>query len=317
MVGRTMAQILIERNFPISQIYFFASSRSAGAELLWNGKLHCVEELTENSFNNIDFALFSAGGKTSAKFAPAAAASGCIVIDNSSAWRMNEDVPLVVPEVNSATLAVHSNIIANPNCSTIQLVMVLKPLHDALGLRRVVVSTYQSVSGAGQKGIDQLNDEIAGRESLSKISQHRLAYNTVFHNFQPNEDYSEEEIKIKQETRKILSMPDLPITATCVRIPILGGHGESVNIETNISASINDIREILEFMPGVVVHDNIALQEYPTTLYATGTDDVYVGRIRRDESVKNGYNLWIVADNLRKGAATNAVQIAEELIRQS
>ena len=314
LVGRTMARVLTERNFPVSQMRFLASARSAGSEIAWNGATYAVEELTEYSFSGVDFALFSAGGDASRRFAPATAEAGCVVIDNSSAWRMHPDVPLVVPEVNAHALAAHRNIIANPNCSTIQLVVALKPLHEALGLRRVVVSTYQSVSGAGQKGIDQLTAELAGREPESRISMHRLAYNTVFHTIPDDELFSEEEIKVKRETRKILELHDLPIAVTCVRLPVFGGHGESVNIETETPATVAEVREILSFAPGVVVHDEPHGQQYPTTLYAAGTDDVYVGRVRRDDSVENGFHLWVVADNVRKGAATNAVQIAEVLI---
>lgn len=315
LVGRTMAQILLERQFPVERIRFFASSRSAGYKFNWNDKEYTVEELCEDSFYGMDLALFSAGSDASKRFASAAAAADCIVIDNSSAWRMEPDVPLVVPEVNAAALYSHKNIIANPNCSTIQLVVALKPLHDAFGLRRVIVSTYQSVSGAGQKGVDQLTDEIAGREPMRRISAHRLAYNTVFHNFSRNEDFTEEEIKIKQETRKILDLPNLRIAATCVRLPVSGGHGASVNIETETSASPDDVRRILAAARGIKVCDEPFLHLYPTTLGAAGTDYVYVGRIRRDDSAENGLHLWITADNIRKGAATNAVQIAEELTR--
>lgn len=315
LVGRTMSRVLLERQFPVGAIKFLASARSAGAKVEWAGDTYSIEELTDDSFEGVDFALFSAGGEASKRFAPAAANAGCIVIDNSSAWRMHPDVPLVVPEVNPQDLHSHQNIIANPNCSTIQLVVALKPLHDALGLRRVVVSTYQSVSGAGQKGIDQLADEIAGREPVGRISPHTLAYNTVFHGIAKGESFSEEEIKVKRETRKILHLPDLHIGVTCVRLPVLGGHGESVNIETITPADAEDIREILTYAPGIEIIDDPARQEYPMTLLASGMDSVYVGRIRRDDSVENGFHLWIVADNVRKGAATNAVQIAEALVQ--
>lgn len=308
-----MARVLEERSFPVSSLRLLASARSAGERVTALGSDHVVQELTHASFDGIDVALFSAGGSISREYCPVAARSGAVAIDNSSAWRMDPDVPLVVPEVNPADVRLHHGIIANPNCSTIQLVVALKPLHDAVGIKRIVCSTYQSVSGAGQKGVDQLNDEINGRTPGSRISSHTLAYNTVFHTIDDVGQGSEEEIKMERETRRIMHLPDLPIAVTCVRVPVLGGHGEAVAVEFNEPCSADRAREILAAAPGIVVMDDPKNAVYPTPRDAAHTDPVYVGRIRPDTSVANGILMWVVADNLRKGAATNAVQIAELL----
>lgn len=317
LVGRTMLAILEEHNFPVGNLKLLASKRSVGTEIEWKGSVYTVEELTHDSFHGVDIALFSAGGAASKEFAPSAAASGCVVIDNSSAWRMHPDVPLVVPEVNPHTLTNHHGIIANPNCSTIQLVMALKPIDEAFVLKRVVVSTYQSVSGAGQKGVDHLTAEIENREPVSRISPHLIAYNAVFHSFIDDSGFSEEEIKVRRETRRILELPDLRVAVTCVRVPVLGGHGESVNIETEKPMTIERLREVLSQFEGVIIQDNPLEHEYPTPLQSGGKDEVFIGRIRMDDTVENGAYMWVVSDNLRKGAATNAVQIAEKLLEMN
>ncbi len=319
LVGRTMIAVLEERGVEVEKLRLLASKSSAGRTMMAMGRELVVEELTPNSFHGIHVALFSAGGSVSKEYAPIAVAAGCIVIDNSSAWRMHPNVPLVVPEVNPSDVVHHENILAVANCSTIQLVVALKPLHDAFGLRRVVVSTYQSVSGAGQKGVDHLQAELEQREPEARISSHPLAYNTVFHAFDPASDpdgrTTEEESKMVRETRRIMHLPALPIAVTCVRLPVLGGHAESVAAEFEHELPpLNDVRSLLMNSPGLVVVDDPDRDLYPTTLAAGGTDAVAVGRIRRDPSVRNGLLMWVVADNLRKGAATNAVQILELLL---
>ncbi len=319
MVGRKFLQVLEERKLPVSEYVLFASARSAGKTLTFMGREYTVNELTTTAFTdlNIDIALFSAGGDTSREFAPIVAASGAVVIDNSSSWRMDPDVPLVVPEVNPDAIPLYRNkgIIANPNCSTIQAVVALKPLADAYGLKRVVYSTYQAVSGAGQKGYQDLVDGLAGKPPQK--FPHDIAGNCLPHidSFLDN-GYTKEEMKMVNETRKILSLPDLPVTATTVRVPVFHGHSESINIELLRPFDIAELRAVLEKAPGLVVVDDVKNNKYPLARDAEDTDPVYVGRIRRDFSVENGVNLWCVADNIRKGAATNAVQIAEELIRQ-
>jgi len=313
LVGRTMLRVLEERATPISLLTLLASARSVGTQLPFRGEMLTVQELRADSFAGIDVALFSCGGTLSTQFAPIAAAAGCIVIDNSSAWRMHPDVPLVVPEVNPADAYTHNGIIANPNCSTIELVVALQPIIQRWGCRRLVVSTYQSPSGAGQQGIDQLAAELAGREPERRITPHRLAGNTVFHTINAIDESSEEEQKMIRETRRILHMPSLRMAVTCVRVPVVGGHGESIAIETEQPCTPGDVRALLASSPGVVVRDEPQNGVYPTPAEADGTDPVYVGRIRRDDSVENGLLMWIVADNLRKGAATNAVQILELL----
>ncbi len=317
LVGRTMLKVLEEKNFPVETLTLLASERSAGTIMEFRGKQLIVETLNEHSFDAIDIALFSAGGELSRAYAPIAVKAGCTVIDNSSAFRMESDIPLVVPEVNPDDAMLHHGIIANPNCSTIQLVVALEPIRKAFGLKRMIVSTYQSVSGAGQKGIDQLQDELEGRIPKNRISPHQLAFNTVFHS-RPTEargSSTEEELKMKREIRRIYSMPELPIAVTCVRIPSTGGHGESIYVELEKSWTIDDIHNCLKGFPGIAVIDDDKPDAFPTPVMSSGKDDVFIGRIRKDEDNPAGLQMWIVADNLRKGAATNAVQIAELLIK--
>ncbi|HPD01580.1 MAG TPA: aspartate-semialdehyde dehydrogenase [Acetivibrio sp.] len=315
MVGRTMIKVLEERNLPIENIYFFSSSRSAGTAITFNGKEYTVEELTETSFDRgIDIALFSAGAGTSKEFAPIAASKGCVVIDNSSQWRMDETVPLVVPEVNPQDISWNKGIIANPNCSTIQAVVALKPLHDKYKIKRIVYSTYQAVSGAGMKGYADLENGLKG-EAPQKFP-HPIAGNCLPHIdvFLPN-GYTKEEMKMVNETRKILGDQSLRITATTVRVPVFHSHSESINVEFEKQFDLNELINVLKNAPGIVVEDDVANNIYPMPINAEGKDETFVGRIRRDESVESGVNLWVVADNIRKGAATNAVQIAQELIK--
>ncbi|MFP4544690.1 MAG: aspartate-semialdehyde dehydrogenase [Bacteroidota bacterium] len=314
LVGRAMIKVLEDRNFPVDDLILLASKRSEGQELEFQRKKYKVRELKEDSFKDADIALFSAGGEISIRFAPLAAKSGCIVIDNSSAWRMDENVPLVVPEVNAYALKGHKGIIANPNCSTIQLVVALKPLKDRYGLKRVVCSTYQSISGAGQKGLDQLLREMKGTPPKEAPPKHMIAHNLMFHPLSDNNGFTVEEKKMYDETRRILDLPDMKIAITCVRLPFLAGHAEAVNIELESDFDIMEIRPLLEKSDGIVVADDMENDEYPTPRSVAGTDHVYIGRIHRDWSVPHGLYLWVVADNLRKGAATNAVQIAEKLI---
>jgi len=314
MVGRTFLKVLEEKNLPVENYYMFSSARSAGLKVNFMGKEYVVEELTENSFDRgIDIALFSAGGSTSEKFAPIAAAKGCIVIDNSSAWRMDKDVPLVVPEVNPEDIKWNKGIIANPNCSTIQAVVALSPLNKKYGIKRIVYSTYQAVSGAGVAGHDDLENGLKGE--APKKFPYQIAGNCLPHIdvFLPN-GYTKEEMKMVEETRKILGDQSLKITATTVRVPVYNGHSESINVEFNKSFDLAELRGVLENAEGLIVQDDLANNVYPMPINAAGHDETFVGRIRRDESVENGVNLWVVADNIRKGAASNAVQIAEKLI---
>jgi len=321
-VGTQMIECLEERKFPVGKIKFLASSRSAGEVLEFKGKPVAVEELTHDSFAGIDIALFSAGGARSEEFCPSAAKAGAVCIDNSSAWRMDKDVPLVVPEVNAHAIADYKKkgIIANPNCSTIQMVVALKPLHDFGSIKRIVVSTYQAVSGTGNKAIDELRVQtgelLNGRPAENKVYPHQIAFNCLpqIDSFCDN-GYTKEEMKMVNETRKIMEA-DIKTTATCVRVPVFFGHSESVNIETGKKITVEKARELLQDAPGVALVDDPAAGEYPMAIDAAGDDLTLVGRIREDESVDNGLNLWIVADNLRKGAATNAVQIAEVLIEK-
>ena len=317
-VGREMLKILEERDFPASKVIALASSRSAGSTVPFKNTELLVEELTEASFQGVDIALFSAGGSTSEKFAPYAAASGCVVVDNSSAWRMDDRCPLVVPEVNPDDLDWHNGIIANPNCSTIQVVVALKPLHDAATITRVVVSTYQAVSGTGQKAIEELERQVrglmGGQDVENKVYPHRIAFNVLpqIDVFLENE-YTKEEMKMVHETKKIMGDDSIRVTATAVRVPVFFGHSESVNIETAKKLTAKEARAVLSQAPGVRVLDNPGEKIYPMPVNAGGMDDTYVGRIREDDTIENGLNLWVVADNLRKGAALNAVQIAETL----
>ena len=316
LVGRTFLKVLKERNFPVEKLYLYASARSAGKTVNFVGKDYTVIELKdENIKDDIDVALFSAGGSMSKEYALKFKAKGAIVIDNSSAWRMEKDIPLVVPEANPEALDGHNGIIANPNCSTIQVMPVLKVLADKYGLKRVIYSTYQAVAGSGQKGIDDLEANLKGEPS--KNYPHQIAFNLLPHidSFLDN-GYTKEEMKMVEETRKILGLPDLKVTATCVRVPVKMGHAVSVNVELEKSFDLKDVFKAFEEKEGVVVKDDVAKNVYPMPIEAEDTDEVYVGRIRRDESVENGLNLWVVADNIRKGAATNTIQIAETLIKK-
>lgn len=321
-VGQQMVECLEERQFPVSELRLLASERSIGRSLTYKGREIPVDVLTRDSFQGIDLALFSAGGSVSKEYAPIAAAAGAVVVDNSSAWRMDPDVPLVVPEVNPQDIALYKNkgIIANPNCSTIQMVVVLKPLHDAARIKRVVVSTYQAVSGTGQKAVEELAAQVRAlfnnQELPRQVYPHRIAFNCFPHIdvFLEN-GYTKEEMKMVNETRKILGDDSIRVTATTVRVPVFYGHSEAVNIETERKLTPEEARAILSQAPGVKVVDDPANNRYPMPLEAAGQDLTLVGRIREDFSIDNGLNLWIVADNIRKGAATNAVQIAEILIR--
>ena len=316
LVGQTFLKVLKERNFPVEKLYLYASARSAGKTVNFVGKDYTVIELKdENIKDDIDVALFSAGGDMSKEYAPKFKAKGAIVVDNSSAWRMEKDIPLVVPEANPEALDGHNGIIANPNCSTIQVMPVLKVLSDKYGLKRVIYSTYQAVAGSGQKGIDDLEANLKGEPS--KNYPHQIAFNLLPHidSFLDN-GYTKEEMKMVEETRKILGLPDLKVTATCVRVPVKMGHAVSVNVELEKSFDLKDVFKAFEEKEGVVVKDDVSKNVYPMPIEAEDTDEVYVGRIRRDESVENGLNLWVVADNIRKGAATNTIQIAETLIKK-
>lgn len=315
VVGRTVLKVLEEKSFYNCSYVLFSSKKSAGTKIEFLGQNYIIQELTETSFTNIkfDFAIFCAGGKVSEKYAPIAASTGCIVIDNSSVFRMNEKVPLVVPEVNPEKISENTRIIANPNCSTIQAVVALKPLDDKYSIKRIVYSTYQAVSGAGMAGIEDLENGIKG------IEPQKFPY-PIFNNCIPQIDdftsdgYTKEEYKMINETRKILNKPNLPITATTVRVPVKNCHSESINVEFEKDFDIYDIKILLQNSPGIILIDDIERGYYPICTKADGNDEVFVGRIRRDFSVKNGINLWVVADNLRKGAATNAVQILEKLL---
>ncbi|HHW20646.1 aspartate-semialdehyde dehydrogenase [Thermodesulfovibrio thiophilus] len=319
-VGNEMISVLEEREFPVENLSLFASERSEGTKLSFNGYEIPVETLKEDSFVDIDIALFSAGAERSKIWAPIAAKSGCVVIDNSSQWRMNAEVPLVVPEVNAHDLKWHKGIIANPNCSTIQMVVVLKPIHDVAKIKRVVVTTFQAVSGTGKKAMDELLQQTVDllnfKDITIQVYPHQIAFNVLPHidKFLEN-GYTKEEMKMVNETQKIMGDSSIRVTATTVRVPVFRGHSESVNVETEKKITAHETRELLSKAPGVVVMDNPEKNEYPLPIYASGRDEVFVGRIRDDESIENGINLWVVSDNLRKGAALNAVQIAEELIR--
>lgn len=320
VVGEMMRRVLEEKRLPISEYAFFASKKSAGKKIIFMNKEYEIKELKENSFDEkFDFALFSAGGETSKKYSPIAASKGCIVIDNSSAFRMEKDVPLIVPEVNIEDAKKHHGIIANPNCSTIQAVVALKPLEDKYKIKRIVYSTYQAVSGAGKHGINDLENGIKGFESNNKYKLEKFKYE-IFNNCLPQIDvfldngYTKEEEKMINETRKILHRPDLKITATTVRVPVMNSHSESINIEFENKFEDKELVETLRNSKGIIVQDDIKNEIYPIATNATGTDEVYVGRIRRDNSIENGVNLWVVADNIRKGAASNAIQIMEYLM---
>ncbi len=323
-VGREMLGILQERDFPVGNIRALASSRTAGEKMSVFDMQITVQELDENSFKGIDIALFSAGGQVSKDFAPIAAKGGTVVVDNSSAFRMDDDVPLVVPEINPQDLRQHKNIIANPNCSTIQMLLPLKPIHDKYRIKRIVVSTYQAVSGTGKDAMDELFEQskllsaFKSEDIIPVAYPKQIAFNLLPHIdvFEDN-GYTREEIKMVNETQKILGDDTILVSPTCVRVPVFISHSESVNIETEKPMDQGDVREMLKTAPGVEVLDDPDKWEYPTPLEVSGEDNVFVGRIRKDLTVENGLNMWIVGDNLKKGAALNAVQIAEELIREN
>ncbi len=317
LVGRTFLKVLEERDFPFENIYMMASTKSAGSKITFKGTEYTVEELNEHSFDKpIDIALFSAGGSISEKYAPIAAAHDVTVVDNSSQWRMDPDVPLVVPEVNPDDIDKNNGIIANPNCSTIQVVVPLKPLHEKYKIKRIVYSTYQAVSGSGLKGIEDLKEGLKGND-LCEAYPHPIAGNCIPHIdvFMDN-GYTKEEMKMINETHKILGDNSIKVTATTVRVPVFDSHSESVNVEFEKPFDLEELKDILRNYPGIVVIDNPANNEYPLAKDAAGKDEVFVGRIRRDFSVENGINMWVVADNIRKGAATNTVQIAEKLVEK-
>jgi aspartate-semialdehyde dehydrogenase len=321
-VGNEMISTLEQRQFPVERLRLFASERSEGKRLNFNGDEIPVEMLKDDSFRGIDIALFSAGAERSKIWAPVAARSGCVVVDNSSQWRMDPEIPLVVPEVNAHDLKWHKGIIANPNCSTIQMVVVLKPIHDAAKIERVVVTTFQSVSGTGKKAIDELLKQTTNllnfREIECNVYPHQIAFNCLPHidKFLEN-GYTKEEMKMVNETKKIMGDNSIRVTATTVRVPVFRCHSESLNIETEKKLTPNEARAILSAAPGIVVYDAPEKNVYPLPVYAAGKDETYVGRIREDESIENGLNMWIVSDNIRKGAALNAVQIAERLIEMT
>ena len=318
-VGQEMIKTLEIRNFPVNNILPLASSRSIGKKVIFKGKEYPVQELKEDSFEGIDIALFSAGAERSKIFVPIASKAGAVVIDNSSAFRMDKDVPLVVPEVNPHMIKKHSGIIANPNCSTIQMVVALKPIHDKAKIKRIIVTTFQAVSGTGTKAINELLEQtkalVEEHEYPPKVYPHQIAFNCLPHidKFMPN-GYTKEEIKMINETHKIMDDDSIMITATTVRVPVFRSHSESVNIETEEKLSREEAQNILEKAPGIIVEDDPSKNIYPLAINAEGKYEVFVGRIREDESIPSGLNIWIVSDNLLKGAASNAVQIAEQLI---
>ena len=320
-VGRKMLEILEQRKFPVANLKALASARSVGQALPFNGNSLAVEELKDDSFEGVDIALFSAGAGVSHQFAPAAVKSGCVVIDNSSAFRMEPEVPLVVPEVNPEAIGDNPGIIANPNCSTIQMVVALKPIHDKYKIKRVVVSTYQSVSGSGQKAIDELQNQtkniLAGKAAEPDVYPHQISFNCLPHidNFLDS-GYTKEEMKMVNETQKILGDSSIRISPTTVRVPVFYSHSESINVETVSPINAQEVRELLSGMDGICVVDNPESNEYPLAIDSEGRDEVFVGRIRDDISCENAINFWVVSDNLRKGAALNAVQIAEYLIKR-
>ena len=321
VVGRIARKVLEEKKLPIKEYVFFASSKSAGMEIEFLGKKYIVRELKEDSFDEgFDFAVFSAGGETSKKFSPIAAEKGCVVVDNSSAFRMDPDVPLIVPEVNPEKIKDNKGIIANPNCSTIQAVVALKPLDKKYKIKRIVYSTYQAVSGAGLNGIMDLENGIKNYENDDENYELKKFPHPIFNNCLPHIDvflengYTKEEEKMINETRKILDRPDLPITATTVRVPVFNSHSESINVEFENDFELDDLIQTLKDGKGIIVEDDVKNNIYPLASNSNDHDEVYVGRIRRDFSVKSGVNLWVVADNTRKGAASNAIQIVEKMI---
>ncbi len=316
MVGKVMLQVLQERNFPISQLIPVASKDSVGKKVWFKGEELSIVDIDVAVFNKPDFAIFSAGSSVSLEWAPKFKEMGTTVIDNSSAWRMHEDVPLIVPEINASILTPEDKIIANPNCSTIQMVMALAPLHEAYVLKRIIISTYQSVTGTGKKAVAQLRNERSQFEGES-VYPYTIDLNCLPHcDIFLDNGYTKEEMKLVHETRKIISDPSIGVSATAVRVPVVGGHSEAVNVEFRNEFDLAEVRRLLSETPGVTVMDNIDNNIYPMPLYQQGKDDVFVGRLRRDESQEKTLNMWIVSDNLRKGAATNAIQIAEFLVAQ-
>jgi len=321
VVGGTVCSILEERDFPVGELRLLASERSRGRQLAFRGRYSQVQTLTTDSFAGVDLAFFAAGGAASKAFAPAAVAAGAVVIDKSSVFRQQEGVPLVVPEVNPDHLDAHRGLIATPNCSTIQMVMALKPIYDAAGIERVVVSTYQAVSGSGQRGVDELRQQapevLAGHPATAAFYPHQIAFNLLPHvdSFLPG-GYTKEEQKMVDETVKIFADPELKVSPTCVRVPVFTSHCEAINVQTRKKLTAAEARELLAAFSGVVVVDDPAASQYPMPVDAAGRDAVYVGRIREDATIENGLSFWCVSDNLRKGAALNAVQIAEELVRR-
>jgi aspartate-semialdehyde dehydrogenase len=322
LVGTTILELLAARDFPAAEVVPFASERSVGRELEWNGSTLVCRELSEDSIRGLDVVLSSAGGAVSAEWAPRLVEAGATVVDNTSHWRMHDEVPLVVSEVNPDALAGHSGIVANPNCSTMQMVVALKPLFDEAGIERLVISTYQAVSGTGKAAIDELREQsravLAGEEPAASVYPHPIAFNALAQagSFPDGDDHTDEERKLINETRKILGDPAIRVSATCVRVPVVTGHSEAVNVETKSDLGPERARELLEAAPGVTVVDDPASARYPLASEAAGRDDVFVGRIRRDPGNERALDLWIVSDNLRKGAATNTVQIAELLVER-
>lgn len=322
-VGNSILEVLEERDFPIGELRLLASERSLGTHLTFKGKEIPVEILDNNSFKDMDIALFSAGGTISERFAPIAAEAGAVVVDNTSAFRMHPEVPLVVPEVNPKDVADYQKqgIVANPNCSTIQMVVALKPIYDAAGIKRIVVSTYQATSGAGKRAMDELVQQtralLSGKDVVVQKFPHQIAFNCLPHiDVFLDNGYTKEEMKMVNETKKIFGDDSIQLTATCVRVPVLAGHSESINVETERPLSAREARTLLDKAEGVAVVDNVEHNRYPLALNCVNKDEVFVGRIRTDESQPNTLNLWVVSDNIRKGAATNAVQIAELLIKE-
>jgi aspartate-semialdehyde dehydrogenase len=322
LVGTTILELLAGRDFPAAEVRPLASARSAGNEIEWNGQVLTVQEISEDSIQGLDLVLSSAGGSVSAEWVPKIVAAGGVVVDNTSYFRMEEDVPLVVSEVNPEALEGHKGIVANPNCSTMQMVVALKPLHDAAGIERLVVSTYQAVSGTGKAAIDELLEQshaiLHGQEATASIYPHQIAFNPLAQagSFVDGDDHTDEERKLIRETRKILGDPGIEVSATCIRVPVVTGHSEAVNVQTREPLSAERARELLDAAPGVTVVDDPANSRFPMAIEAAGKDDVFVGRVREDASHASTLDMWIVADNLRKGAATNAVQLAELLVEK-
>jgi aspartate-semialdehyde dehydrogenase len=317
LVGQIMLKVLEERQFPVTELLPVASENSVGGKVMFKGNEYTILSIQEAVDARPDLALFSAGAGVSKEWAPKFAKAGTTVVDNSSAWRMTEGIPLVVPEVNGHILTADNKIIANPNCSTIQMVVALNPLHKEWTIKRIIVSTYQAVTGTGMKAVKQYKDEAGGKKPEAQVYPHPIFANCLPHcDIFLENDYTKEEMKLVHETRKIMGVDNMPVTATAVRVPVLGGHSESVNIELEKPASLEKIKDVLQEAPGVILFDNPSANQYPMPVLAEGKDDVWVGRVRKDESRDNCWNLFIVADNLRKGAATNAVQIAEYLLEK-